>query len=371
MNSCLTDITLEGLAKYLEIGPTMVQMERLSLAFLPIVERLKIFETADELVTILDKQDLQSDNALMLTLDWKSQYSDRLITLHVNHQPLTTKLNQVLKDRWEFIKSALTCQSQLPDLIAKPTPVSCTILILVDGLSWADFSAYWANTEQAQPILVDGASTTEQGMKRVVGKPPIIERLSKQGCDRAYGFSYWTRDDNTLTNDLFALFSNNVEKVRSFQDVLAHLAEMNLEDTYIQVIHQGLDGLCHQHRDRPNPEQYVKDLAQDWYSLLELLQNKGTSVQVFLTSDHGILWKEGHDLQVWESVKLPGSPRYLEYSYPSPQTLKVQFEGNTYSILNYPYIRRNFKSNEWGMHGGLSFEESVVPLLTATINEQI
>ena len=370
MNSCFTDITLEGLPKYLEIGPAIVQMQRLSLAFLPL-ERLNIFETADELVATLDSRDLQSDNALMFTLDWKPQYTNRLITLKVNHKPLTTKLNQVLRDRWDFIKSSLTCQSQLPDLIAKPTTASCTILILIDGLSWADFSDYWPYPEQAQPILVDGASTTEQGMKRIVGKPPIVERLFGYGCDRAYGFSYWTRDGNALTDHLFARFGDNVEKVRSFQDVLAHLADINLDDTYIQIVRQGLDKLCHQHRDRPNPEQYVKDLAQDWHSLLELLQNRDTSAQVFLTSDHGILWKEGHDLQVWEPARLSGVCRYLKYSYPSSQTLEVEFEDNNYSLLNYPYISRNFKINEWGMHGGVSFEESIVPLLSATINGQI
>lgn len=363
----LTIVTLADLLNYLKIGPVMAQMEQLCLAFLPL-EKLQIFETASELVAILDCLEVQSDYAMMLTLDWNPQYANRLIPLKVSHQPLTTELNQVLKRRWDFIKSTLICQSMLPDLIAQPTGASCTILILVDGLSWADFSAYWPEPVPAQPVLVDGASTTEQGMKRIVGKPPVVERLFAQGCDRAIGFSYWTREDNALTDQLFAFFGENVQKVRDFQDVLEGLMQIDLNNTYVQIVRQGLDGLCHKHRDRPNPGNSVLALAQDWRSLLECLQNRGISAQVFLTSDHGILWKLGHDLQVLPQGKWMDSPRYFKYSYPSPQTLEIVFEGKTYSLLNYPYIGRDFRINEWGMHGGLSFEESVVPLLTATID---
>lgn len=363
----LTNVTLEELLNYLKIGPVMAQMTQLSLAFLPL-EKLQIFETAAALVATLDCPIIQSDHAMMLTLDWNPQYADRLIPLKIDCQPLTTELNQVLKSRWDLIKSILTCQSMLPDLIAQPTSASCTILILVDGLSWADFSTYWLEPVPAQPILVNGASTTEQGMKRIVGKPPIVERLFAQGCDRTYGFSYWTREDNALTEQIFARFGRNVEKVRSFQEVLERIAEIELESTYIQIMRQGLDGLCHKHRDRPNPKSYVKALAEDWYSLLRHLQDRGITAQVFLTSDHGILWRLGHDLQVLPEGKWMDSPRYFKYSYPSPYTKDMDFEGKTYSLLNYPYIGRDFKNNEWGMHGGLSFEESVVPLITATID---
>jgi len=362
----LTNVTLEELIKYLEIGPVMAQMSRLSLAFLPL-ERLQLFETAAELVATLDSPEVQSDRTMMLTLDWNPQYASRLICVKVNHQPLTTELNRVLKSRFDFIKSTLICQSQLPDLIAQPTGASCTILILVDGLSWADFCAYWLEPVSARAVLVDGASTTEQGMKRIIGKPSIVERLFAQGCDRTYGFSYWTREDNALTDRLFAFFGDNVEKVRSFQDAWERLAEINLEATYIQIVRQGLDGLCHKHRDRPNPKNYVKQLAQDWESLLTLLQKRGISARIYLTSDHGILWKEGHDFQVFSQGKWGDSPRYLKYSYPNSYTLDLEFEENIYSLLNYPYLYRNFRVNEWGMHGGLSFEESIVPLLTATI----
>ena len=364
-------VTLDKLPDYLEAGPVMAQMNPLSLAFLPL-ERLKlrVFESTAALVATLDNPQSECGSDAMLALDYDPEYSDRLISLKVNHQPLTTHLNQHLKGRWELVRSRLLCQSHLPEFIAGEASAECIILILVDGLSWADFSAYWRNGEvQAQPVLVDGASTTEQGMKRIVGKPAIAERLLSKGYDRTYGFSYWTRDDNALTNHLFDRFSTNVDKVRSFQNVLKQLEKLDLTGAYIQIVRQGLDGLCHKHRDRPNPEHYVHDLVQDWYALLKLLGEKGISAQVFLTSDHGILWKEGHtDFRVQFPGKHTDPPRYFKQPYPSPQTLEIPFEGMTYSLLAYPYLRRNFNVNEWGVHGGLSFEESVVPLLTTSIN---
>jgi hypothetical protein len=48
--------------------------------------------------------------------------------------------------------------------------------------------------------------------------------------------------------------------------------------------------------------------------------------------------------------------------------LNVEFEGKEFALLEYPYLRRDLRANEWGVHGGLSFEESVVPLLSITIN---
>jgi hypothetical protein len=45
----------------------------------------------------------------------------------------------------------------------------------------------------------------------------------------------------------------------------------------------------------------------------------------------------------------------------------VEFAGRAFTLLNYPYLRRRLRANEWGVHGGLSFEESIVPLLRLTI----
>ena len=370
MSDDWVEVSLDKLPDYLEAGPVMAQMHPLSLAFLPIERlKLKVFNSAAELVATLDNPASECSLDAMLALGYDANHSDRLLPLKINHQPLTTQLNQCLKEQWELIRSTLLCQSYLAELIVKEASAECIVLILVDGLSWADFSEYWKGTEiEAQSVLVDGASTTEQGMKRIVGNPTIAERLFAKGYERTYGFSYWARDDNALTNHLFNRFSTNVDKVRSFQDVLEQLKKLDLMGTYIQIVRQGLDGLCHRHRDRPNVEHYVHDLAQDWAALLKLLEGKGISAQVFLTSDHGILWKEGNtDFRVQFSGKHTDPPRYFKQAYPSPQTLEVSFEGSTYSLLTSPNLRRNFNVNEWGVHGGLSYEESVVPLLKARI----
>jgi hypothetical protein len=44
--------------------------------------------------------------------------------------------------------------------------------------------------------------------------------------------------------------------------------------------------------------------------------------------------------------------------------LTVEFDGKEFAMLEYPYLRRDLRTNEWGVHGGLSFEESVVPLFS-------
>jgi hypothetical protein len=41
--------------------------------------------------------------------------------------------------------------------------------------------------------------------------------------------------------------------------------------------------------------------------------------------------------------------------------LNVTFREREFALLAYPFLRRPLRANEWGVHGGLSFEESVVP----------
>jgi hypothetical protein len=72
-------------------------------------------------------------------------------------------------------------------------------------------------------------------------------------------------------------------------------------------------------------------------------------------------------LQVYEFSNAD-HPRHYEHSKRSQHVLNVEFEGKEFALLEYPYLRRDLRANEWGVHGGLSFEESVVPLLSITIN---
>jgi hypothetical protein len=93
------------------------------------------------------------------------------------------------------------------------------------------------------------------------------------------------------------------------------------------------------------------------------LGNSGFSVTVFLVADHGILWKTEHEFRI---LRYPGEckPRY---STNNPgKTLqeyvtKLEKANSEYFLLHYPYLGAPIRSNDSGVHGGLSLHESIVP----------
>jgi hypothetical protein len=52
-------------------------------------------------------------------------------------------------------------------------------------------------------------------MSNVIVSPPLTSRLLERSLCRRYGFTYWERSDERLTNALFRTVTN-VRKVRSF-----------------------------------------------------------------------------------------------------------------------------------------------------------
>ncbi len=365
------DIDIRELNKYLGLVPIMAKMNPLSLAFLPRPNPF-IFSSSKKILEILDDGQLVLDNhhPYYLTLDWQPELESRFLAVKVNHNPLTPELNNVLSEQWDWICSVLVKQSNISDYIFENfIGFDCCILVLVDGLSWHDFIGNWKSdiVNQAQPIIVDGISKTDLGMTRILGNPPLVERLP---IDNAYGFSYWDRT-NPLTDILFSGFGSRVEKIKSFDNVLGQIQNLNLEKTYIQIVRQGLDEICHRHRDRPSPENYVHELRKDFENLINLVIEKKQSAQIFLTSDHGILWQNNTDFEYINIGNKNYHPRYINFHRASPKVQmfsEISFASEPLShvlmgALKYPYIVRNLKSNEWGVHGGISFEESIVPLL--------
>ena len=54
------------------------------------------------------------------------------------------------------------------------------------------------------------------------------------------------------------------------------------------------------------------------------------------------------------SLKLP-EDRLVEY------TVKMENSGIPYYLFRYPYLGAAIRSNDSGVHGGLSYQESIVP----------
>ena len=84
-------------------------------------------------------------------------------------------------------------------------------------------------------------------------------------------------------------------------------------------------------------------------------------------SDHGILWRDRIELVKIGSEFGKSSPRYYgvdeSVKFPEGNGRYVLVDELTYFQLDYPYIKRGLHRNEWGVHGGLSFQESIVPLI--------
>jgi hypothetical protein len=136
---------------------------------------------------------------------------------------------------------------------------------------------------------------------------------------------------------------------------------------FIQVTGPGLDALSHHHQDEPPVKHYIDNIFERFDSLIDYFTHKHRSVLACLTSDHGILWRnslEGkwsivNDLQVDDarSVRHIRGSRIRNY-------IKVKTGyGDTFSMLRIPYITRKLHNNEWGVHGGISAWESLVPLI--------
>jgi hypothetical protein len=363
-------LTINELNERLGRVPVMAKMHPLSVAFLS-QKSLIVFPSTQQLIDSLDEF---GDNLsvtqypYLLTLDWQPHYASRLLAVEIDHDPLTPDLNNILSDQWDWVCSSLLKQSDISEYIVNHSShQDCIILVLIDGLSWSDFRQYCPMGLDIQPVIVDGISNTKNGMSRIVGQPTLIHQLV---VDQAYGFSYWERNNNTLTNSLFDGFGGNVKKIRSFNEILTDLQALELRSTYVQIIRQGLDGICHQHRDCPDPQSYVKKLYSDCQALVDLVERKQISAQIYLTSDHGILWQNSADFQMFDFGKKNYHPRYLDHQHSSQKVKCFSENGSLFSALVYPYVARKLKSNEWGVHGGLSFEESIVPLVKISINQE-
>ena len=353
-------VGLELLTDMLRQMPVMADIHPLSLAFL--ADDIIVFEDPWELIAKLDSPVPQAVRP-MLSTQTKNELKHRLPAVHCTHDPLTTELNRVFLKRYDLIKPQMISQSQVPDEILRRSDGDAVVLMLVDGLSYADVKRHapeWV--QKTIPVLVDGVSVTEHGMVRIVGHPPQVQRLFDLGFRRALGFTYWERAEEPLTDRLFAGFGDRERRVRSFQEVLVTLESEDISGAFIQIVRAGLDGGAHRAREMPNVAATVKDILEDFVHLTRLVEEKSDSALLHLISDHGILWTSEHDLQTYE-LGHAAQPRYCKHARRSDHVLCVEFDGRDFSLLMYPYLRRKLRANEWGVHGGLSFEESIVPWL--------
>lgn len=247
--------------------------------------------------------------------------------------------------------------SSMPDIV---------VFLIFDGLSFYDtiewqFSDAW--NIRHQPCLVDGLSTTSFGMQRLIGSPCLAHRLFRLGYKDRLGFSYWEREQNPLTNTLFDEFPpSQFHKVTTFEEVLERISQASFEKrTFMQIIRNGLDQACHYHREKTDTQHLIHQLRQSVEHLLEVLRFFEKRVRIFIAADHGILWFND---QAAISVPIDDSkPRYITGIQDNiPNAFVLKEHGTAYTVLTGDTsLTRKRKVTEWGFHGGISAQESLIP----------
>ena len=278
--------------------------------------------------------------------------------------PTVAQVNEALPSR--FKTTNLLKQSEvaaeITERLAGKLP-QIAVLLIFDGLSFYDVAEWELPSATLEPCLVDGLSVTENAMRRLIGSPVLTHRLFSLDYARRLGFSYWERPRNQLTDALFMEFPViQLHRVTTFDEVLEELEKSEWRTpTYVQIIRSGLDSVCHSHRERPNVPSLLDDLRKDIVSLITVLQETEKSFRLFITADHGILWYTDQDTVPLAQEK--SKARYTEGNVASGNNaLALKNAEGTYTVLTGDQvIAKKKKSTEWGFHGGISAQESLVP----------
>ena len=275
------------------------------------------------------------------------------------------RFNRSLFQNYDQVRRFAFTQSAIAARIEEDLDVDVIVLLLIDGLSYAD----WMDYPGVESCLVEGPTITPVGFRNVVGKPSIARRLFRRGFRKRLGFSHWDRD-NQLTDVLFYGFDPSTQMFRAneFKEVLLALDGLPPEQTYVQILTNGLDAISHRHRGRPPVEAIARHLYEDvLLALVERLQKMGVTALVYATADHGILWKPEPERTDEELVVVrderANSHRYAKGAFLVPHSRRFSCYGTNYTVLAYPYLFQPLTNLEWGTHGGISFQESVVPFV--------
>jgi hypothetical protein len=220
-----------------------------------------------------------------------TSYFDRWPVMRVDARAPAdlAQFNRSLFQNYDQVRRFAFTQSDIAARIEEDLDVDVIVLLLIDGLSYSD----WMDYPGVQSCLVEGPTITPVGFRNIVGKPSIASRLFKLGFRKRLGFSHWDRD-NKLTNTLFYGFDRATQmfKVSEFKEVLLGLDRLSTEQTYVQILTNGLDIISHHYRGRPPVEATARHLYEDvLLALAERLQKQRATALVYATADHGILWR--------------------------------------------------------------------------------
>ena len=296
---------------------------------------------------------------------------------HINctADPVTPALNDVVdwanEEHHDRVRQDLLQQSQIKDYILDTvTGEDFLALVIIDGLSYDALRNL--SDEVLQPVIVDGITTTEPGFRRIIygGDPAsVYASLTSEGFYTGYGFTYWERGQEDLSTDLHSAMGQNVHRIRDFGEVVSTIGSDApfSEKTYVQVTRMGLDQDSHNRKEKPNRDVVCEEILSDIESLAETAAEVSDNFRILITADHGILWRD----------QLPDDPpivhdewtshaRFLTGHHELEHGMLADDRMDPVTGLAYPYLTRELKNTEWGVHGGFSYQESIVPLIEVT-----
>lgn len=347
------------LDRLLDRTPVVVRnLHPVSLAFLRTPARL--YPSLEELTRVLDSPNPTAAERI-LTPDVESPYAMRFPTVVLEHDPFTPDLNRVLFAQRDLIATSMLTHAKVAERIVRQAQgLETVVLVLLDGLSYADCRE-WPGVE---PCLAAAPTITRVGFPSIINYPPLAARLFSAGFSRRIGFTYWERSDEPLTNRLFQTITDtrrlDATRPKAFEQVIDWLSTHDLCHTYIQIVRSALDDFAEGHRTNIPRHATIQTIRDDLEAILDVLRQQGRPAALFGIADHGILWKEDdHNL---ERVPMAGA-RYVEGATGPGRGYRVDFDGNAYWVLDYPQMGRSWRANEQGIHGGISFEESIVPFI--------
>lgn len=287
--------------------------------------------------------------------------------LGLEDRPDPWVISEQLFEHFEQAQSLLPTQLDVGHILedrARQTNPTIVALVIVDGLSYYDLP----ESAGAEPCLVAGISTTEYGYRAIVGNPSVSRRMFALGYVDQMGFTYYPTERSGLSADIHDTFSTSqVTRVKAFDEVLELIEGNRLSRGYVQITLSGLDQICHSHHDRPPREYYLEEILARFEELFDCLRAKSNRVLACLTADHGILWRD----VVEDAIEIADdlfqddirSPRYIKGAVLRPYGRHCRSLNQNFTLLKVPWITRRFRNNEWGVHGGISAWESIVPLI--------
>jgi hypothetical protein len=363
----MTAQTLEELQEALKKAPVMGVVHPLLPLCLP--PGTEVTEDAAAVSLEIDSLSPHRERDVLITEVIES-YRGRFLTAEVKGVPPPGDINAMLPHRLEYARRHLLTSRHVADRITEDAlrnHYQVVVLLLVDGLSYHD-TIGWRRT--SEPCLVDGPSITfaqceegevlrTVGFPAIIGDPPLVRRLSAIGLKHARGFSYWDRS-NEVTKMLFRGIP--LERVNSIREAVAIMRNLDMSGRYIQVLREGLDGLAHRRREVTlnEVEATVTAINSDFLRLVRLLQSQDVHGAVYLVSDHGILWTSEHEMERVGALDRH-APRYGNQPLSDSRSSGIKCGEQVYYVYHYPYVGRKIPSNDCGVHGGLSYWESIVP----------